>query len=84
MIAEVEAARPRFLVDCAMPGAWLAHRGSHAKIERWAQAYADLLSTLAGIVDIVSAERAVYRLGSELAGHVPVSENFTAILERKD
>src|SRR5262249_40428701 len=54
MIAEIEAARPRFLVLVNVPTSWLARPGSSPAIIEWFREYAEKHYRVTGIADILS------------------------------
>ncbi len=84
MIAEIESARPKFLVFVNIPTSWLVRPNSDQSIFKWFGQYSHDHYRQVGIIDIVSPGQAVYRWDKELAGYSPRSKYFVVVFQRKD
>jgi hypothetical protein len=82
MIAEIEAARPRYLIFVDIPISWLARKKSDQMILHWAQQYAVKNYRQVGIVEMTFGNRAIYHWGSDAAGYVPRPPNSIVVFER--
>lgn len=70
MMAEIQAANPKYLVLVAINASWLGHANSEKLIFKWMNDYIARHFKLVGLVDIVSNERTEY--------YLPASEGATA------
>ncbi|MDQ3626283.1 MAG: hypothetical protein M3372_04050, partial [Verrucomicrobiota bacterium] len=70
MMAEIQAANPKYLVLVAINASWLGHANSEKLIFEWMNDYIARHFKLVGLVDIVSNERTEY--------YLPASEGATA------
>jgi len=82
MIAEVEAARPAYLVLVAVDASWLVQPDSDRTIFAWADQFAEKHYALDGIVDILGAGQTVYRWGKEAANYQPRSPRVLKVFRR--
>ncbi len=82
MIAEIEAARPRYLVVVRIPVSWLVRKKSDQMILNWVEQYAVENYRPVGIVEMASWNRAIYHWGSDAAGYVPRIPNSIVVFER--
>ena len=84
MIAEIESARPKFLIFVNVSTSWLVRPNSDQSIFKWFEQYSRNHYSRVGIIDIISPGQAVYRWENELAGYSPRSKLFVEVLERKN
>ena len=82
MIAQIESARPEFLIYVNMPFSWLMRPDSEKLIIRWAESYARRNYRLAGVVDIDPVRGAFYRWGRDAAGYAPRSNSFIYVFRK--
>jgi hypothetical protein len=83
MIAEIEEARPDYLVSVSIPASWLPTRNSERFVLRWAGRYVEDHYDLEGIVDIVSMNRTEYRWGADARGYEPRSQYKIQVFKRR-
>jgi 4-amino-4-deoxy-L-arabinose transferase-like glycosyltransferase len=81
MIAEIERARPRFVVFVNDPFSWLARPGSHHDILEWAQRYIGNGYRATAIADI--GDTTIIRTGPAAEAHELRSDIWVAVLERE-
>lgn len=81
MVAEIERAKPRFLVYVSSPLSWLRQESSSDYIFSWYNAYR-LQYRLVQVAEMPPQERAQYRQGEALVGYVPQQSNYLAVYER--
>ncbi len=84
MIAEIEAARPAFVVFVGTPLSWGTRASSPRHIYRWAEQYTSRDYLRVGVVDVISVDESVVLWGEEAARYVARSKNFLWIFERRD
>ncbi len=83
MMAEIEAARPKYLVFCNVPLSWAARPGVPDDILRWFDRYAAANYDIVGLVEIGSSgSPAAYFWDAEVRGRRP-GENSLWVLRRK-
>ncbi len=83
MIQEIESARPKYLIFVNIPTSWLAGPESATHILEWSERYRDEFYEVAGIIDIVSWDRTLYRWDEEAIGYTPKSDFWLAVFVRK-
>lgn len=83
MVAEIEAARPAFVVYVGSPLSWLVRPGSPQHILRWAASYTSRDYRRVGAVELISADRSVVLWGEEAANYRALSPNFLWVFERR-
>jgi hypothetical protein len=82
MAAEVEAARPPFVVWCNVRTSWLQQRGSSTYVLGWARSFLDEHYERVGLVDMLAeGSRSVW--GEGAAGRAPQGDDWVAIYRRK-
>jgi hypothetical protein len=84
MIAEVEAARPAYMVLVAVDVSWLVRPDSDRTIFTWADQFAEKHYALDGIVDVLGAEQTAYRWGNEAGSYQPRSPYVLKVFRRTD
>jgi 4-amino-4-deoxy-L-arabinose transferase-like glycosyltransferase len=83
MIDEIEASRPKFIVDVHVQFSWLVRPASERHIFRWFNAFVKDGYTLVGIVDRVSPGLTIYKWNEEVAGYAVQSPSYLLVYERK-
>jgi hypothetical protein len=83
MIAEIEAARPRFVIFTTVPTSWLAKPDSHHLIFEWFETYLRTDLRLVGLVDI-QPTRTDYQWGEKAVAAIPKSRFVVWIYERNE
>ncbi len=84
MIREIESARPKYLVFVNNAFSWLATPESIMDIFEWSERYRDAFYREAGIIDMVSWGRTLYRWGDEAVGYSPKSGFWLAVFVRRE
>jgi hypothetical protein len=82
MIAQLEAARPRFLVLVNVDMSWSRRPGSSLKILDWAARTVDTSYRQIGLVEIVPGEASHAVWGDAAASATPTSRAYVAVFER--
>jgi hypothetical protein len=83
MIAEVESAKPKFILDVRSSGSWLARVGSETYILGWMDSYIAGNYNLVGIVDIFPPDLSVYKWHEDAKNYQAHSPASVLIYERK-
>jgi hypothetical protein len=83
MIRQIEAAAPRFLVYVNVEVSWLMRRDSYTAIFDWFNRYQRESYEIAGVADIVSANKTVFAWGDEARKYSPQSSSWVAVFRRK-
>lgn len=81
MIQELAASRPEFVVFVGIHTSWLRRPDSPPVLFDWWRIYGPQHYRLAGIIDIVAADRTVYRW-EDVEAYKPQSENLIAVYKR--
>ena len=84
MTAEVEASRPKFLIDVAAGGSWSQLDNSETYIFRWLNRYIAEQYNLVGIVDMIPPDRSLYKWYDEATNYKAQSPWFLLIYERRN
>lgn len=84
LISEVEAARPRYIVDVNVAKSWLTTSLSPRLIHEWKYAYLHKYYLQVGVVDIVDSETTRYLWEEAAIGYSPVSRAYIRVFKRKD
>lgn len=82
MIAEIEKAKPEFLVYCNVRTSWLVQQGSPMDIFDWYGKYAAENYNLVGLVDVAPQGQSNYYFDNQ-ANRQPQSQEFVLIYKRK-
>ena len=82
MSAEIEHAKPKFIVVVRVATSWLARPGSERFIFRWTEDYLRENYTLVGIVDIVSADNTIYKWYDDVRSYTPRSPANLLVFQR--
>jgi hypothetical protein len=82
MIAEIEAAQPKFLVFVRIPMSWLLKSQSDQTILGWAREYVAENYRTVGVVELASWDRTIYHWGSEAVGYAPRFPKSIYVFER--
>jgi hypothetical protein len=83
MIAQLESARPRFLVLVNVDMSWSRRPGSSLKILDWAARTVDASYRQIGLVEIVPGEPSRAIWGDAAASATPRSRTYLAVFERR-
>jgi hypothetical protein len=81
MIADIEAARPRFIVFVQVPTSWAQYPDSVTEVFQWFGPYQERHYRVVGLAEIVTADTTVYRWGQEVLWP-PRTGEWVALLER--
>lgn len=84
MIREVEANRPRYIVEVNVAKSWLTTPSSPRLILEWKNAYLHKYYLQVGVVDIVDSETTRYLWDGAAMGYSPVSGAYVRVYNRKD
>ena len=82
MIAEIEAARPTYIIYAKGSSSWLRRPKSERMIFDWFAQYLKGYEQV-GFADLLSNEQTVYRFGDEATSYSPRSANYIAVYKRK-
>jgi hypothetical protein len=82
MIAEIEAARPTYLIYANRSSSWLRRTKSETMIFDWFAQYVEGYKRV-GFADLLPNEQTVYRFGDEAISYSPRSANYIAVYKRK-
>jgi hypothetical protein len=83
MIRQIESISPRYLVYVNVGESWLVRRDSYTAIFEWFNRYQRELYEIAGVADIISANKTVYVWGDEARKYSPQSSSWVAVFRRK-
>jgi hypothetical protein len=84
MIAEIEEARPEYVVSVGVPASWIESPTSEHLVLDWAEQYVGRYYDLEGVVDIVSMDRTEYRWGEDAKQYRPRSNYKLQVFRRRD
>jgi 4-amino-4-deoxy-L-arabinose transferase-like glycosyltransferase len=84
MIAEIEAARPAFVVFVAVPTSWNFRPGSETTVLDWSKVYLPRHFRRVGVADMVTWGRTEYRWGAAAEATDPRSPYNVLVFERRD
>ncbi|HEY4640471.1 MAG TPA: glycosyltransferase family 39 protein [Thermoanaerobaculia bacterium] len=82
MIAEIEQAKPKYIVTVSVPVSWLARPDSDRTIFEWSEKYISANYTLDGIADLLP-NGTEYHWGAEAAQYQPRTGNVLMVFRRK-
>ncbi|MGH7788908.1 MAG: hypothetical protein ACRERC_18705, partial [Candidatus Binatia bacterium] len=82
MIAQIERARPRFVVMVNVDSSWLRLTQSHDLLFTWAERLLNDGYQPVGLAEIVAGQATVYRWGADAAAVMPQSSNYVLTFER--
>ena len=82
-IAEMERAKPKFMVVVETPGSWLPQPNSQQLIRTWASQYLRDYYAPVGIASLFGTYPTDYRWDDDGDSIVPTSRNFVIVLKRK-
>jgi hypothetical protein len=83
MAAEVEASKPKFIVDVRVAQSWLQHEKSETFIFRWLDDYIANNYNLVGIADIIRPDLTVYKWYDDTKNYRVQSLASLLIFERR-
>ena len=84
MMAEIEKAKPKFIVYVNVWASWMPAEGSKNIINGLVQNYAMAHYERSGMIDIYRDKPTIYHWGQDCLEHPPKSENWIAIYKRID
>jgi hypothetical protein len=84
MIAEIEAAKPEYIVFVSVPQSWQRTPYSHTALFDWLDRYTSSDYRTVGIVDIVDPEHTEYRWDDDVIGYRPQTNTFVLVMRRND
>ena len=84
MIAQIEAAKPEFMVFVRVTTSWLVQPNSTQDIFNWFEPYVNNFYKLVGVVDIPSSGQAVYYWNSRAKNPSPESQFWVAVFKRRE
>lgn len=83
MIAQIEAAKPEFMVFVNVNASWLEKPSSDKTIFEWSESYCPQFYDLVGVVDILSSRQTVYCWNEQTVNYMPASDYWVAIYKRR-
>jgi hypothetical protein len=83
MIREIKDLQPLFLVMVHIDGSWLIGKDSIPLILDWAEGYLDSKYEVAGVVDILSPKKTIYKWGEQAKGYFPKSSHYLRIYKKR-
>jgi hypothetical protein len=83
MIAQIETAKPEFMVFVNVSTSWLAKPASDTTLFKWSESYCPQFYNLTGIVNILPSGRTVYLWDEQAANYTPASEYWISIFKRR-
>ena len=83
MIAEIEKARPAYVVDVHVAKSWLAGPAPKGPVQEWRERYLKSGYELGGVTDIVDSFTTRYLWDGAARGYTPVSHAYLNIYKRK-
>lgn len=83
MIAQIEAARPVFLVVVNVVPSWAMRDDSEQLIFSWVERYVEEYYQCDGVADILSTDQTVYRWGEKAINYQPKSKVRVLVFKRK-
>jgi hypothetical protein len=83
MIAEIEKAKPEFLVFCRVNTSWLARPGSPTLIFDWFGKYAQENYDLVGVADIIAQNQTNYLWNQDARNYQPQSQDYLLVYKKK-
>ncbi len=83
MIAEIEQAKPKYMVFVRVSASWLTRPDSVKLIFEWFNSYCPEYYSVVGIADIISCGQTVWKWDEQAADYKPTSKYWVAVLRRK-
>jgi hypothetical protein len=83
MISQIEAAKPKFLIFVNVSTSWLTAPSSPTHIFEWFDRFNRQYYDLVGVIDIVAADRTIYRWDQQAASYKPTSDHWVAVYKRR-
>jgi 4-amino-4-deoxy-L-arabinose transferase-like glycosyltransferase len=84
MIAEIEKAKPKFIVFYRVNFSWLIRPNSPKDIMKWAVDYTDKLYNLDGVAEVWGIDEYNYKWGKEAENYKPASPDYVLIFRRNN
>jgi hypothetical protein len=82
MIAEIEQAKPKYIVTVSAPMSWLVRPDSDRTILEWSERYVSANYTLDGVADLLPVTTE-YHWGAEAQQYTPKTGNVLMVFKRK-
>ena len=83
MIAQIETAKPEFMIYVNVSLSWLVRPDSVKKIFEWCDSYSPARYEVVGIADIFDDRPTVWRWNNQAANYKPVSSDWIIISKRR-
>jgi hypothetical protein len=83
MIAQIEAAKPEFLIFVIVPTSWMAKPSSDKKILEWFNSYQAVRYNVVGVADITGLGPTIWRWNKQAADYKPVSDASVIVFKRQ-
>jgi hypothetical protein len=71
------------LIFVNIPWSWLGKPGSKKEIFEWSERYRDEFYEVAGIIELTSLNKTLYRWDEEAIGYTPKSDYWLVVFVRK-
>jgi len=84
MIAQIETARPEFIVFVNVPASWLAQPNSSRAIFSWVEGFCPRYYRSVGLVETGYKEASIPRWGDRAVAAIPRSDTFVRVFQRND
>jgi hypothetical protein len=82
LIEEIEAGRPRFIVEVKSPQSWLTRPASHRNVLSWMRRYLEACYAKVGVADAGTTSAPVVRWGEEARDWMPAGDNVIVTYRR--
>ena len=82
MMAQIETAKPAFVVYVNVPSSWLMRPTSHPDILKWTPGFLDAHYTQVGLLDIIGLDRTDQFWGADVVGKKPSGVHWLGIYQR--
>jgi hypothetical protein len=83
MIREVESSNPEMLVYVHTAGSWSHKIETLPYLASWFEKYSTSSFVEVGVIDIVSDDNQIIKLGDDVKNYVPISNSFIKIFKRR-
>lgn len=83
MAGNIEMEKPKLLIYINHPISWMVWQNSQMYIFTWADRFIKEYYSLAGLVDVVSAEKSIIKWGEEATSYSNIDRATVLIFERK-
>ena len=83
MIAQIETAKPEFVIFVNNPTSWLVRPNSVKRIFEWCPPYLSARYDVVGIADFIANRPTIWRWGNQAANYKPVSSSVVVLKRRQ-